>query len=91
MGRKTPKGRQLDDRALAEEMKITQAAVYEVAAYYTHFDVVKEGGDPCEVRMSGSVVLIAMRPTPCRASGVLETFLTPPLALAKGRNREEAE
>ena len=45
MGRKTPKGRQLDDRALAEEMKIAQAAVYEDAAYYTHFDVVKEGGE----------------------------------------------
>ena len=29
-------------------------------------------GDPCEIRMSGSVVLIAMRPTPCRLSGARE-------------------
>jgi len=81
-GRKTPKGRQLDDqaladvqellgdrprrrdllieylhliqdryhhlsaahlRALAEEMKLAQAEVYEVATFYAHFDVVKEG------------------------------------------------
>ncbi|MEP2944336.1 MAG: NAD(P)H-dependent oxidoreductase subunit E [Hyphomicrobiales bacterium] len=81
-GRKTPKGRQLDDkaltevrdllgdkprrrdlliehmhliqdkykclsaehlRALAEEMRLAQAEVYEVATFYAHFDVVKEG------------------------------------------------
>ena len=81
-GRKTPKGRQLDDRALAEvlellgdrprrhdlliehlhliqdtyghlsaahlralseEMKMAQAEIYEVATFYAHFDVVKEG------------------------------------------------
>lgn len=80
-GRKTPKGRQLDDtalievrellgdkprrrdlliehmhliqdkykclsadhlRALAEEMRLAQAEVYEVATFYAHFDVVKE-------------------------------------------------
>ena len=29
--------------ALAEEMKLPQAAVYEVATFYHHFDVVKEG------------------------------------------------
>ncbi|MEQ9695739.1 NAD(P)H-dependent oxidoreductase subunit E [Shimia sp. SDUM112013] len=84
-GRKTPKGRQLDDtahaevlallgerprnrdllieflhliqdayghlsaphlRALAEEMRIAQAEVYEVASFYAHFDVVKEGETP---------------------------------------------
>ena len=83
-GRRTPKGRQLDDqalaevlellgdrprrhdlliehmhliqdryghlsaahlRALAEEMKLAQAEVYEVATFYAHFDVVKEGED----------------------------------------------
>jgi formate dehydrogenase len=82
-GRKTPKGRQLDDRAmtevlallgdrlrrrdlliehlhliqdkyghlsaahlraLSEEMKMAQAEIYEVATFYAHFDVVKEGG-----------------------------------------------
>ena len=83
-GRKTPKGRQFDDtalaevqallgdrprrrdllieflhliqdryhglsaahlRALAEEMRLAQAEVYEVATFYAHFDVVKEGED----------------------------------------------
>ncbi len=81
-GRKTPKGRQLDDqavadvkallgdrprrrdlliehlhliqdeyghlsaahlRALAEEMRLAQAEVFEVASFYAHFDIVKEG------------------------------------------------
>ncbi|HSF96511.1 MAG TPA: NAD(P)H-dependent oxidoreductase subunit E, partial [Thermohalobaculum sp.] len=81
-GRRTPKGRQLEDRALAEvqallgdrprrrdlliehlhliqdryhhlsaahlralseEMKMAQAEIYEVATFYAHFDVVKEG------------------------------------------------
>lgn len=81
-GRRTPKGRQLDDqahndvrellgdkprrrdllieylhliqdkyrclsfqhlRALAEEMRLAQAEVYEVASFYAHFDVVREG------------------------------------------------
>ena len=81
-GRRTPKGRQLDDealaevrsllgarprrrdllieflhliqdsygclsaahlRALAEEMRLAQAEIYEVATFYAHFDVVKEG------------------------------------------------
>jgi len=80
-GRRTPKGRQLDEtalteiqallgdrprdrdlliehlhliqdcyghlsaahlRALAEEMKVAQAEIYEVATFYAHFDVVKE-------------------------------------------------
>ncbi|MEL7463959.1 MAG: NAD(P)H-dependent oxidoreductase subunit E [Pseudomonadota bacterium] len=84
-GRKTPKGRQIDDaamaavrallgdrprrpdlliehlhliqdeyghlsaahlRALAEEMRLAQAEVYEVATFYAHFDVVKEGETP---------------------------------------------
>ena len=30
-------------RALAEEMRLSQAEVYEVASFYDHFDVVKEG------------------------------------------------
>jgi formate dehydrogenase len=84
-GRATPKGRQLDDaalaevqalledrprrrdllieflhliqdsfghlsaahlRALAEEMRLSMAEVYEVATFYAHFDVVKEGETP---------------------------------------------
>ncbi|MEM6637284.1 MAG: NAD(P)H-dependent oxidoreductase subunit E [Pseudomonadota bacterium] len=83
--RKTPKGRQLDDRAhedilallgdrprrrdllieflhliqdrfghlsvahiraLAEEMRLAQAEIYEVATFYAHFDPVKEGEAP---------------------------------------------
>ncbi len=84
-GRKTPKGRQVDDlaweevrallgdrprrrdllieflhlmqdrfghlsaahmRALAEEMRLGQAEVWEVASFYAHFDLVKEGETP---------------------------------------------
>jgi formate dehydrogenase len=30
-------------RALAEEMRLAQAEVFEVATFYAHFDVVKEG------------------------------------------------
>ena len=33
-------------RALAEELRIAQAEVYEVATFYAHFDVVKEGEMP---------------------------------------------
>ncbi|MBU2360760.1 MAG: NAD(P)H-dependent oxidoreductase subunit E, partial [Alphaproteobacteria bacterium] len=33
-------------RALAEEMRLSQAEVYEVATFYAHFDVVKEGEAP---------------------------------------------
>ena len=84
-GRKTPKGRQIDDvaladvrallrnrprrrdlliehlhliqdhyghlsvqhlNALADEMRIAQTEVYEVATFYAHFDVVKDGDEP---------------------------------------------
>lgn len=84
-GRRTPKGRQLDDqaltevrdllgdaprrkdllieflhkiqdaykhlsaahlRALADELRLSQAEVYEVATFYAHFDIVKEGETP---------------------------------------------
>jgi NADH:ubiquinone oxidoreductase subunit F (NADH-binding)/NADH:ubiquinone oxidoreductase subunit E len=33
-------------RALCDEMKLPQAAAYEVATFYAHFDVVKEGETP---------------------------------------------
>lgn len=33
-------------RALAEELRIAQAEVYEVATFYAHFDVIKEGETP---------------------------------------------
>ncbi|WP_322866839.1 NAD(P)H-dependent oxidoreductase subunit E [Aquicoccus sp. G2-2] len=84
-GRRTPKGRQVDDtaldevrallgdaprrrdllieylhliqdgfghisaahvRALAEEMRLGQAEIYEVASFYAHFDVTREGETP---------------------------------------------
>jgi len=32
--------------ALAEEMRLSQAEVYEVASFYAHFDIVKEGEQP---------------------------------------------
>lgn len=33
-------------RALAEEMRLSMAEVYEVASFYAHFDIVKEGETP---------------------------------------------
>ncbi len=33
-------------RALAEEMRLSQVEIYEVASFYDHFDVVKEGETP---------------------------------------------
>ncbi len=33
-------------RALAEDMRLSQAEVYEVASFYDHFDIVKEGEAP---------------------------------------------
>lgn len=33
-------------RALAEEMRLSMAEIYEVASFYAHFDVVKEGEAP---------------------------------------------
>ena len=33
-------------RALAEELKLSQAEVFEVATFYAHFDVVKEDDTP---------------------------------------------
>ena len=33
-------------RALAEEMRLSQVEIYEVASFYDHFDVVKEGDTP---------------------------------------------
>jgi formate dehydrogenase beta subunit len=45
-------------RALAEELRLSQAEVYEVASFYDHFDVVKEGETPpppLTVRVCGSI------------------------------------
>ncbi|WP_306120911.1 MULTISPECIES: NAD(P)H-dependent oxidoreductase subunit E [unclassified Roseitalea] len=45
-------------RALAEEMRLSQAEVYEVASFYDHFDVVREGEQepaPLTIRVCESV------------------------------------
>jgi formate dehydrogenase beta subunit len=45
-------------RALAHEMRLSQAEVYEVASFYDHFDVVKEGETqppPLTIRVCDSV------------------------------------
>ena len=45
-------------RALADEMRLSQAEVYEVASFYDHFDVVKEGEPkpaPVTVRVCESI------------------------------------
>lgn len=45
-------------RALANEMRMPQAAVYEVATFYAHFDVVKEGEEapaPLTIRVCDSL------------------------------------
>ena len=45
-------------RALAEEMRLSQAEVYEVATFYDHFDVVKEGEAkpaPLTIRVCDSI------------------------------------
>ncbi len=45
-------------RALAEEMRLSQVEVYEVASFYDHFDVVKEGGTsppPLTVRVCDGI------------------------------------
>ena len=60
--------------ALAQEMNLSQTEVYEVATFYHHFDVVKEGGTPppaltvrvcdsiaCE--LAGSEALLAKLPS----------------------------
>ena len=45
-------------RALAEDMRLSQAEVYEVATFYDHFDVVKEGEAmpaPLTIRVCDSI------------------------------------
>ncbi len=45
-------------RALAEEMRLSQVEIYEVASFYDHFDVVKEGETkpaPLTIRVCDSV------------------------------------
>ena len=45
-------------RALAEEMRLSQAEVYEVASFYDHFDIIKEGEPkpaPVTIRVCESI------------------------------------
>jgi formate dehydrogenase len=45
-------------RALAEEMRLSQTEVYEVASFYDHFDIVKEGEEapaPLTIRVCDSI------------------------------------
>lgn len=50
-------------RALAEEMRLSQVEIYEVASFYDHFDVVKEGEPtpaPLTIRVCDSVTCMCM-------------------------------
>ncbi|MGI9437882.1 MAG: NAD(P)H-dependent oxidoreductase subunit E, partial [Geminicoccaceae bacterium] len=50
-------------RALAEEMRLSQVEIYEVASFYDHFDVVREGDPipaPLTVRVCNSVTCMCM-------------------------------
>ncbi|EFL87921.1 NAD(P)H-dependent oxidoreductase subunit E [Ahrensia sp. R2A130] len=50
-------------RALAEEMRLSQVEVYEVASFYDHFDVVKEGEPepaPLTIRVCDSITCMMM-------------------------------
>jgi formate dehydrogenase len=64
--------------ALAQEMKLSQTEVYEVATFYHHFDVVKEGETPppaLTVRVCDSIA--------CHLSGSDELFKKLPGVLGK--------
>ena len=47
--------------ALAAEMKLAQAEVYEVATFYAHFDVVKEGETAAAARHGTGLRLALLR------------------------------
>ena len=50
-------------RALAEEMRLSQVEIYEVASFYDHFDVVREGDPipaPLTVRVCNSVTCMCL-------------------------------
>src|SRR6476619_2241619 len=62
--------------ALAAEMKMAMAEVYEVATFYHHFDVVKEGDTPpppITVRVCGSIA--------CALAGSQQLLATLPRVL----------
>src|SRR3990170_2816185 len=64
--------------ALAEEMRLSQTEVYEVATFYHHFDVVKEGEQPppaLTVRVCDSIS--------CELAGAQELLKKLPSVLGK--------
>ena len=65
--------------ALAEEMRLSQAEVYEVASFYAHFDIVAEGEQPppaLTVRVCDSLT--------CEMFGARELLAALPATLGKG-------
>ena len=75
--------------ALAEEMKMAQAEVYEVATFYAHFDVVKEGETPpppVTVRVCESLSCALAGAEKLRAD--LRATVGPDVRIA-GRRRDE--
>lgn len=65
--------------ALAEEMKLTQAEVFEVASFYAHFDVVKEGDS-----VPSALTIRVCESISCELAGSKELFET--LAETVGEN-----
>ena len=65
--------------ALAEEMKMAMAEVYEVATFYHHFDIIKEGDTPppaVTVRVCDSIA--------CELAGAHDLLATLPAMLGGG-------
>src|SRR5215467_775235 len=65
--------------ALADEMKLAMAEVYEVATFYHHFDVVKEGEaapPPITVRVCDSIA--------CEIAGAADLLAAAPAVLGDG-------
>jgi formate dehydrogenase len=65
--------------ALADEMKLAMAEVYEVATFYHHFDVVKDGDAPppaITVRVCNSIA--------CEMAGAAALLASAPAALGDG-------
>ncbi|KRB64166.1 NAD(P)H-dependent oxidoreductase subunit E [Noviherbaspirillum sp. Root189] len=68
--------RQLSSRhlaALAHEMRMSQAEVYEVATFYHHFDVVRDAGDQGETKPAELTVRVCQSLS-CQMAGADELF-----------------
>ena len=88
--------------ALAEEMRLAQAEVYEVASFYHHFDIVKEGdtapqpltvrvcdGLSCEMAGARELAGAAARPARPRSARARRAVHRPLRAGARRRGRPE--